>query len=214
MDMNRVRADPLAIAVLARAPVPGAAKTRLIPRLGPEGAAALHARLVRHSLQTACAARLGPVTLWCAPNVSHPFFAACAAEFDVVLRPQPDGDLGARMHAAFVAHGPALLIGTDCPVITPNMLRACAAALTDHDAVFLPAEDGGYGLVGLKRPEPSLFDDMDWGTDTVMDETRRRLAALSLTWAEPATIWDVDRPGDLDRLAASGLLPDQSATSA
>ncbi len=200
-----------AIAVFARAPVPGEAKTRLVPKLGAEGAAKLHARLVERMLRTASRAGPGPVTLWCAGSPDHPFFRACAETFGVRLVEQAPGDLGERMHAVFVerAGRPALLAGTDCPAITTDHLRACARALAEgDDAVFLPAEDGGYGLVGLNRPVPEIFRDMTWSTDTVMAETRARLRALGLVWREPATIWDVDRPEDADRLAASRLMDD------
>lgn len=202
--------EAIEIAVFARAPVPGAAKTRLIPLLGPEGAAGLHAVLVRHALRTALESSVGPVTLWCAPGLDHPFFAALQHEFGVALCPQTEGDLGERMLAAFRAHepNPLLLIGTDCPVLSPDDLRRAASDLAaGADAVFLPAEDGGYALVGLKRPVAEIFHVMPWGTDTVMAETRERLTRLRATWTEPAVVWDVDRPEDVDRLRASGLLP-------
>jgi rSAM/selenodomain-associated transferase 1 len=194
------------IAVMARAPVAGAAKTRLIPRLGAQGAAALHARLVEHSLHTAVATGL-PVTLWCAPDCSHPFFARCADEFGVGLRAQPDGDLGARMaHAFEIAGRPTLLMGSDCPTMDAPLLLRCAEELrAGARAIFLPAEDGGYGLVGLAAPLLQIFCDMEWGTDRVMAETRRRLFALDIVAVEPAVVWDVDRPEDVDRLAATGF---------
>ena len=203
-----------AIAVFARAPVPGETKTRLIPSLGADGAAALHARLVEHTLATANAAGVGPVTLHCAPDCNHDFFRACAQKYGVTLISQAHGDLGARMHAVFVARAGALLVGTDCPSISIDHLRACATVLREGaDAVFLPAEDGGYGLVGLARATPEIFSDMVWSTDTVMEETRDRLRRLNLVWREPAVIWDVDRPQDAERLKASGLLPDWSGQS-
>ncbi|MDB5649427.1 MAG: hypothetical protein JWL62_947 [Hyphomicrobiales bacterium] len=197
---------PCPIAVFARAPVAGAAKTRLIPRLGRQGAADLHARLVRHMLAQATDAGLGAVTLWCSPDAEHPFFAACGVRFGVGLVAQTGGDLGARMHAAFVAaHGPLLLIGTDCPVLTPALLREAASALADGcDAVFCPAEDGGYGLVGLRAPCTLLFSEMPWGTEHVMAQTRVRLVQAGLSWHETAPVWDVDRPEDVDRLANWG----------
>ncbi len=205
-------ANECAVAIFARAPVPGRAKTRLIPRLGAEGAASLHERLAEHALATAVEAATGPVNLWCAPSRKHPFFAACAKTFAIGLEDQNAGDLGARMDAAFQRRGgrPLLLIGSDCPSITALHLRACAAALAGGaDAVFLPAEDGGYGLVGLNRPVPEIFREVRWGADDVMAETRRRLRGLGLIWSEPAVIWDVDRPEDIERLAASGLLAGQ-----
>ena len=126
----------------------------------------------------------------------------------VSLADQVSGDLGARMHAAFEAGAPTLLAGTDCPSISATHLRDCAAALREgSDAVFLPAEDGGYGLVGLAQPHIGIFSNMVWSTATVMEETRERLRRLELTWRELATIWDVDFPEDARRLAESGLLP-------
>lgn len=192
------------LAIFARAPVPGFAKTRLIPRLGAEGAAALHGRLVAHALATAQAAALGPVTLWSPPeNGDDAFLAAVARRFGAARATQRGGDLGARMLAAFETAAPLLLMGSDAPSITPDDLRACAAALRGGaDAVFLPAEDGGYALVGAQRPIPEIFTDMTWGDDRVMAATRARLTALGLAWAEPRTVWDVDRPADYERLAA------------
>ena len=207
--MSHARKIDCAVAVFARAPVPGETKTRLIQLLGADGAADLHRRLVQHTLGTVARAQLGPVTLWGAPDVSHPFFVDCAYDFGVALAAQPAGDLGARMLHAFAvaASAPLLLVGTDCPSITVTHLQACAAALAEGaDTVFLPAEDGGYGLVGLNRPVPEIFSDMVWSTSLVMEETRTRLRRLGLSWREPAVIWDVDEPADAKRLSSSGLL--------
>ena len=106
------------VIVFARAPVPGRAKTRLIPALGAAGAARLAARLTEHALSAAKAARLGPVELWCAPDSAHRFFADCARRYGVALRPQGAGDLGARMHRALARSAPAILIGSDIPAMT------------------------------------------------------------------------------------------------
>ncbi len=95
------RASPVQVAVFAKAPVPGEVKTRLVPLLGPADAAELHATLVRRALATAREARVGPVSLWCTPETGHPFFAACAAAFDVSLQQQRGGHLGERMARAF-----------------------------------------------------------------------------------------------------------------
>lgn len=196
------------VAVFAKAPVAGSVKTRLAAALGEAGAADLHARLARHALGTAFASGVGAVELWCAPDTTHAFFQACARELGVALHAQTGGDLGERMHRAFehaAARGDALLVvGSDCPVLPAEMLREAARTLRTHDAVFTPAEDGGYVMVGLARPQPRLFDGIAWGTGDVMQATRTRLAGSGLRWKELATLWDVDRPADLARLEQVG----------
>jgi rSAM/selenodomain-associated transferase 1 len=200
--MSPVTGEPVAVAVLAKAPVAGLAKTRLAPILGNDGAAALQERLTAHAVATACAAAIGPVTLWAMPDASHPSFRRLAQRHPIALAAQPDGDLGARMLAAFVAaYRPALVIGADCPALTPAHLTTAAEHLRDGiDAVLIPAEDGGYVLIGLRQPQPGLFDGIIWSTASVAAETRRRLARLGLSWREPARLWDLDRPEDLARL--------------
>jgi len=202
------RPERVRLAVFARAPVAGAVKTRLAASLGAESAAALHARLVRHALGTALAAGIGRVELWCAPDASHPFFMECASELGIALNAQRGPDLGARMHHAFehaAAAGDALIvIGSDCPVLPAETLREAAKAVRRGEAVFAPAEDGGYVLVGLARPQPRLFEDIAWGTSSVMEATRARLAQAEIQWKELATFWDVDRPEDVARLERCG----------
>jgi uncharacterized protein len=198
--------EPVALAILAKAPVPGFAKTRLAPALGAARAAALQARFLERAVATACSAQIGPVSVWAAPDPDHPAFQPLTA-FGVALLRQPDGDLGLRMLAALAAaRGPALVIGTDCPALTPAHLRAAADALAGGvDVVVVPVEDGGYALIGMREPQPQLFTDMPWSTAGVMAETRRRLARLGLSWREPARLWDVDGPEDLSRLERAGL---------
>ena len=196
------------IAVLAKAPIAGLAKTRLIPALGPQSAARLQRQFTHNAVRVAQAAGLGPVTLWAAPNVQHRFFRALVRATGVACLAQPAGDLGQRMHTAFRFHcaqgQPLLLTGTDCPPLQPAHLRQAARALLDgNDAVFIPAEDGGYVLVGLRQPQASLFDNMVWSTPTVMAETRARALALGLRVREFEPLWDVDTPADLMRWRAS-----------
>ncbi len=198
-----------AVAVLAKAPIAGYAKTRLIPLLGPEGAARLQGRLIDRTLATAVAAGIGPVTLWGAPDAGHPFFQEQARQRGIGLAAQPDGDLGARMLAAFRAAplGAALvLIGTDCPVLDAADLGEAAAALSHADVALAPAEDGGYGLIAARRPLPELFEQMPWGSDRVAELTRERARGEGLRLAELRTIWDVDNGADLERLRAAGLI--------
>lgn len=203
MPTTPVSPGAVHIAVFARAPVAGAAKTRLIPALGAKGAARLHRTLVLQTLRTAYAAKLGPVTLWTAPDTSHPFFRALAKR-GVSCQNQCAGELGERMRHALASTlpVPTLLIGSDCAPLRPSHLLAAADILrAGHDAVFLPAEDGGYVLIGLNADaSQTLFDDIPWGSAEVMHTTRLRLARLGYSWEEPATLWDIDRPADLERL--------------
>ncbi len=189
---------PDGISVLAKAPVAGFAKTRLIPAVGAHAAAVLQERLTEHTVATAVAARLGPVTLWCAPDASHRSFGELAARFPITLKRQPEGDLGARMLAALQEAG--LVIGSDCAAFTPAHLRAASAALAEADVVLIPAEDGGYVLIGMRRPRPEIFAGMTWGMPTVLAETRQRIAALTLRAVELPALWDVDTEADLERL--------------
>ncbi len=202
-----------AILVFARAPVAGAAKTRLIPLLGAAGAAALHARLIERALATARASAPDELALWCAPDAAHPFLQSVGQQYAAGLQQQQGTDLGARMAHAFVSTLQttkyAICIGADCPALTKQHLHDAAAALrAGNAAVFVPAEDGGYALIGLSHHVPQLFTDMPWGNSTVMAQTRMRLRESGLRWQELPTLWDVDRPEDYHRLQRSGLLHD------
>jgi rSAM/selenodomain-associated transferase 1 len=203
--MSRASTEPVAIAILAKAPVPGLAKTRLAPTLGPHGAARLQGRLVERAVETAVAAATGPVSLWI--TEAHPLFRRLHLRFGVALAVQPAGDLGTRMLAAIdAATRPVMVIGTDCPALTSDLLRLAAADLrAGIDVVILPVDDGGYALIGMRRPHSALFSGMRWSTVTVLAETRRRLTRLGLAWRELPRLWDVDVPDDLERLHREGL---------
>lgn len=207
-----------AVILFAKAPLPGLAKTRLAPALGAPGAAALAAQLLRHAVQQAMAAALGPVEICCAPDAGHALFAELAQQHGLALTLQGGGDLGQRMDRAFKrvlaqavqGHGQgqgALLMGTDAPALDAARLRQAAAALARSPAVFVPALDGGYALVGLRRPAPCCFEGMAWSTPLVMQHTRRRLQAAGLGWAELAPVPDIDEAADLRHLPAGWLPP-------
>ena len=191
------------IIVFAKAPVAGFAKTRLARVIGDDAAAALASRMLSETVAQAVAARLGPVELCCAPDTSHPQFAVEAQRHGarVSLSRQGEGDLGARMSRAFesalLQHRHVLLIGTDAPDLQAPALRDAAAALEHHGAVFAPAHDGGYVLVGLSRAIPDLFQGVAWSTAQVMAQTRERLAHCHESWFELPPFFDVDEAADL-----------------
>lgn len=198
-----------ALIVFAKAPVPGYAKTRLARVLGDEAAARLASRMLAHTVAHAVEADIGPVELCCTPDAAHPEFRRAAALHGVRLSLQGDGDLGARMHRALARnldrHPRALLIGTDAPRLCPTLLRTAAQALSTHPAVFAPASDGGYVLVGLSQATPALFDGIAWSTAQVMAQTRERLDELGMTRAELPTLDDIDEAKDLVHLPKEWL---------
>jgi uncharacterized protein len=200
--MRRRSNSPVSIAILAKAPIPGFAKTRLIPTIGAHAAAVLQERLTERAVMTALAADVGPVTLWCAPDSTHATFLKLVASMRITLRPQPEGDLGIRMLAAATAcNGPVLVIGTDCPALTEMHLRGAANALRgDTDVVLIPAEDGGYVLIGTRSLQSALFMGIPWGTNGVLAETRARVIEHRLALAERPPLWDVDTESDLARV--------------
>lgn len=194
-----------AVAVLAKAPVAGLAKTRLAPALGLAGAARAQRRFTLDTLHCARAAALGPVALWCAPDAQHRFFRAVRSQVDTCAA-QPAGGLGARMGQAFQSHFtrqpglPLLLVGTDCPALAPGHLQQAARALQVHDVVLIPAEDGGYVLIGMRRWVPQALQGITWSTDQVLLQTRQQLQACGASWTELGALWDVDEPADWERL--------------
>jgi hypothetical protein len=187
------------IIVFAKAPIPGQAKTRLIPRLGEWRAARLHARLTLQALDTARAARCGPVEVH--GTRKHSFFK----NLKVGFRLQRGADLGERMYYALSkARRPAIVIGTDCPMLTPADLRRAARWLRGGtDVVLAPAEDGGYALIGARRISRSMFQGIAWGGEDVYEETVKRLNRAAYRWRALRRVWDVDRPEDVDRLTAA-----------
>lgn len=194
--------------IFCKAPVAGHVKTRLLPALNAEQAAALHQRLARFSIERALQQRLCAVQLWCAPHTRHAFFRQCAQQYPLTLHRQTGGDLGERMHNAFTAalqnYRHAILTGCDCPSLQiEDIKRAVYSLQNGHDVVIAPAEDGGYVLIGLSAPRSTLFEQMPWGSDNVMELTRRKLILQSLVFDELARQWDVDKPHDLARLSAS-----------
>lgn len=189
--------------ILARAPVPGACKTRLIPALGATGAAMLAQRMLLHTVDAALAARVGPVTLWCTPAPGDTAWCAVPLPADIDRVDQGPGDLGERLARAANNHtdgSGVLLIGTDCPTLDAPLLRTAAATLATHDAVLLPVADGGYALLGLRRFDASLFTGIAWSTAAVAEQTLARLDALGWSVAQLPIAHDIDTPADLHHL--------------
>lgn len=192
------------LVIFAKAPLPGQAKTRLIPALGPKGAAHLAARMLRYTVRVALASSVAPVELCATPAPDHPAWQhALPAELrpQIAWSDQGPGDLGARLLRATArthAQGEVpILLGTDCPALDVAILRRAVQELAGHDALMIPSTDGGYVLLGLQRFHPALFCHISWSTPAVAMQTRERIAALGWRLAELPTLPDIDEPDDL-----------------
>ena len=192
------------IIVFCKAPEPGKVKTRLAKTIGEAAAATIHEYLALHCLESLTKAHVAPVELWCAPDIEHEFFQYCQATFGVVLKSQKGDCLGQRMENAFSnvlsQCQYSIVVGTDCPVIDADYLVSAFTELQHYDSVIGPAEDGGYVLLGLRKPQPQIFVDVPWGTSKVFEKTMRRFNGGVKKMAK---LWDVDHPEDLVRLRAS-----------
>lgn len=193
------------LCIFARAPVFGAVKTRLAAELGDQGALDAHRCLVLDTLERFGALEGLAAELW-TDRPAHPEVRGWAAHYALPLQRQIGADLGERMHRALCAcHARGrrgLVVGTDCPTIGAPYLAAAVAALDAHDVVLGPAEDGGYGLIGVRRPVPELFRGIPWGSSEVLDVTRRKAAAAALSVHCLDVIWDVDSAPDWRRYLA------------
>ena len=188
----------------AKAPLYGQVKTRLEPKLGKSACLELHQALVEHQFHLQQLAAHCHFEIWCSGE--HDFFKQLASGTEVPVCLQQGNDLGERMYGAFVErlqqYSQVILIGSDCPDIDVDYV--CQALdLLDNGApaVFGPAHDGGYVLIGLSQIDRSLFDGVLWGSDKVMDQTRQRLQGLGWAWKELPPLADIDRPEDLKHLS-------------
>ncbi|MBI3285627.1 MAG: TIGR04282 family arsenosugar biosynthesis glycosyltransferase [Burkholderiales bacterium] len=201
------------IVIIAKAPLAGFAKTRLIPALGSQGAAALARRLLAHTLSCALDARLGQVELCVTPSALDTVWQTLPVSEDMRAAlhwsEQGEGDLGVRLVRAAqrtIEGGESvLLIGTDCPALGATELQQAALALQSADATLFPTADGGYALLGLKRFHPSLFEGIAWSTDSVAFETLCRIARLGWSVQSHPMLHDIDEPADLKWLPQDWL---------
>ena len=189
--------------IFPRYPEPGKTKTRLIPALGAEGAADLHRQMVDSTLTWARQLQKNSamslevhyeggdeyqIQQWLGP--------------DIPCCPQANGDLGEPIAHAFqeafsAGMARAIIVGTDCPGLTANLAQTAFDALLDYDVVLGPAKDGGYYLVGLRKPVPQLFGGIPWGSGEVLPKTLRIAADLNFRVFLLEPLADVDRPEDL-----------------
>lgn len=194
------------VLLFAKAPRPGLAKTRLAATVGDTQALAVYRSLGERVVRQI--RRVSHITVWYDPPDALSEMQEWLGE-EREYRPQGAGDLGARLHAAFDAHfathpgAPAVAIGVDTPDLDAETLTAAVAALHAADVVLGPAVDGGYYLLGLTAPQPTLLKGIPWGTDRVFAVTRERCDALGVTTHVLPALRDVDTEEDA---VAMGLI--------
>lgn len=197
---RRSRALP-ALGIFARTPSPGKAKTRLIPLLGPRGAAEFHAALVSDALDkvNSLGGRVSPYFFLA--GARYPVSSALS---DYTLRRQRGADLGERLESAFRQllrdHSRAVIIGTDSPTLPGRILRQALGELRLCDAVLGPCPDGGFYLIGLRRQANGLFTGVRWGSGSAFGDVHANLAANGFSCTILESSADVDRPDDVERL--------------
>ncbi|MBU1331694.1 MAG: TIGR04282 family arsenosugar biosynthesis glycosyltransferase [Gammaproteobacteria bacterium] len=200
----------ISLHMLARSPIPGRVKTRLIPALGEEGACDMQRRLLARALALP-ATGFSQRFVWL-DDLPDPELEEQAERHGWTLVEQPAGDLGERMRRiatlGLVASDAVVLIGNDCPALDGAYLQTAREALHLQPVVIGPAEDGGYVLLGLRQIDPALFSHLPWGTDQVLALTRQRVEQLGWGLELLSELWDVDRPEDLSRLASLGIALD------
>ncbi len=200
--------------VFGRVPVPGRVKTRLAAAIGSEAAAEIYRLLLDHALAEARA--VGPAVV---------LALAEAAPAGVDWRPPPaiaveiqgGGDLGARMRAAFdrrfaAGAGAVVLVGSDLPGLSAAMIADAFCRLEQAPVVLGPSDDGGYWLVGQRRPGCDLFSGIRWSSSEVLQSTRRRLLELEAGHVELPPLRDLDTVADLEVLAADPGVADELRT--
>lgn len=200
---GRDRATDERLIIFTRYPEPGKTKTRLIPALGPEGAAELQRSMTEDTLNNARRLKTRrPVSLELRYEGGNKTLMQEWLGEHLTFRAQGGGDLGARMKRAFrdafrAGARRIVIIGTDCPDLNSELLEAAFDALQRSDVVIGPANDGGYYLIGLRRPLPHLFDGIRWGSEEVLEQTLQRVREVEIHLSLLAWLSDVDRPEDL-----------------
>ena len=188
-----------ALAVFCKTPQQSKVKTRLQPLLGAIGATKAHQQLARKSLSTASASGASARYVFFTPNRRHGLFLYARAQGFMLVK-QRGNDLGNKMFNAFKLglqrHSALILMGTDCPALSPEHIQRVMAALELHDVVIIPATDGGYVLIAARRVDRCLFSNIHWGSATVLSSTIRALEALKWPYQLLPALPDLDTARD------------------
>jgi len=189
--------------IFTRSPVLGEVKTRLQPEYSPEQSFEIHKKLLLKTLALTKELEDIDIELCCTPDRNTLFFLECENNFPITLSNQQGVELGERMayslSVALQTHDKVVVIGTDCPDLDKTYITQAFNTLNDKDVVIGPAADGGYVLLGLKIFSIDLFTGFNWGSDSVLNQTREVLNKLSCSYEELGIMHDLDRPEDCHR---------------
>lgn len=192
------------ILIFAKAPIPGQVKTRLTPAITPTQAAKLHEQLFHHTLNTVQQTQLAPIEIWTALEHTHPMFQTYQQQ-NIPIHQQQGKTLGERLNHAtqqtLKNSKKVIVIGSDCAILTKHYIQQAIIKLTTkNDCIIGPAEDGGYVLIGLQKHHPEIFNNINWGTNTVLKQTQQQLNKIKWSHQLLPTLWDIDRIEDVKRL--------------
>jgi uncharacterized protein len=198
-----------ALAVMAKAPVAGSVKTRLVPPLTHQQAAELYRALLLDQLEHLTSLHIADLYVAFMPHDADTLMERLVPAVYQCF-PQRGADLGQRMNEVFAelwrrGHRNAVLIGSDLPLVPLDTLHEVFTYLSPSDkrVVLGPSQDGGYYLVGMNQPVPEIFSDMTWSHNRVLAETIEKLARLDIDFHLARKWFDVDRIEDLQQLRAA-----------
>lgn len=191
--------------LMLKAPVEGQVKTRLGREIGMRAAALVYRRLVEHQMRQSPPG--WPVHVCFTPAEAETTMRAWLGE-SCEYSAQVSGDLGQRLTEAATRHfqqheSPLVIIGGDCPALTMELLARVAVTLPEQDVIIVPAVDGGYCLIAMRKLAVDLFRNISWSAASVLEETRARLVESGRSWCELATLEDVDDRASWRRAVAA-----------
>ena len=202
--LNHMTKKNNALVIFTKNLIEGQVKTRLIPQWGTEGALLLYKDLLRKTLETVVLTEIDDIYLFSTPDIDDPFIKFCSTHFEIDLKLQKGSDLGEKMANAFsemlAKYNDVIIIGCDCPEIKRDDINLASSKLNEGvDIVLGPSEDGGFYLIGMSQARNELFENIPWGSPSVLEETRRKITELKLKSYELKEKWDLDRPEDVYR---------------
>ena len=192
------------IIIFAKEPVAGHVKTRLARDIGDAAALGIYQKMVNETIEMASQSSLAKLELYVSGDFQHPLFQSIAEQQGIQVNLQQGCNLGERMFSALnqslADASYSILIGTDCPVMSADYIEQAFHTLEQgQDIVIGPAEDGGYVLIGASRVEACWFNNIDWGSQRVLEQSRQALISSATNFQELQPLWDIDQLTDLQR---------------